>query len=96
MFLAEVVGVGEKRDAESPCGVGVVGAGMGEDGVTLANEGFGEELTEVAETDDGDLELLGIVELEGYFGFVVEELCCVDSANRDGSLGGAVPVAGGR
>lgn len=36
VLLAEVVGVGEEGDAEFGGGGGVVGAGVGEDGVALA------------------------------------------------------------
>lgn len=84
VFLEEVVGVGEEGDAQFASGEGVVGAGVGEDGVALAEEGGGEELAEVAEADDGDLELLGVVELEGEFGLVVEVLSCIDGANAKG------------
>lgn len=55
--------------------------------MTLTDESVGEELTEVTEADDGDLELLGVVELSGYFGFVVEGLSCVDGANCEGFNG---------
>lgn len=40
--------------------------------MTLTDESGGEELTEVTKTDDGDFELLRVVELKCDFGFVVE------------------------
>lgn len=55
--------------------------------MALTDEGVGEELTEVTEADDGDLELLGVVELNSYFGFIVEGLSCVDGANCEGFSG---------
>lgn len=58
MFFAEVVWVGEERDAEFLGGVGVVRSRLGEDGVALRDEGFGEELAVVAEADDGDFEVV--------------------------------------
>lgn len=50
--------VGEERDAEFLGGVGVVRSRVGEDGVALRDEGFGEELAVVAEADDGDFEVM--------------------------------------
>lgn len=81
MFLAEIVGVWEEGDAELLGREGVVGAGVGQDGVALADEGLGQELPEVAEAHDGDLQLLGVVELLGHSGLVVEGLGHVDGAN---------------
>lgn len=46
----------KERDAEFFGGLGVVGSGMSEDSVALRDKGFGEELTEVAEANDGDFE----------------------------------------
>jgi len=56
----------EKRDTEFAGRVGVVGAGMGQDGVALSDEGLGQKLAVVAEAHDGDLQPLGIVELLGH------------------------------
>lgn len=58
MFFTEVVRVREERDAEGHGGEGVVGAGVDEDGMALADEGFGQELPEVAEADDGNFEVV--------------------------------------
>ncbi|CAI0421964.1 unnamed protein product [Linum tenue] len=52
--LAEVVRVGVEADAEGGGGGGVVGARVGDDGVALAGECFGEELAVIAESEDGD------------------------------------------
>lgn len=65
VFFAEVVGVEEEGDSEGFGDLGVVGARVGEDGVALADEGFGEELTEVAEADYGDFEGPAGVEVSG-------------------------------
>lgn len=59
--------VREESDAESVGRVGVVGAGVGQDGVALSDEGVGQELTEVAEAHYGDLQFVGFVELLGQF-----------------------------
>lgn len=90
VLLAEVVRVREKRDAQLLGRAGVVGAGVGQHGVALADEGLGQELPEVAEAHDGDLELLRVVELLGHSGLVVEGLGRVHGANAEGpvSVGG--------
>lgn len=54
-FVAEVVGFFEERYAEFECDVGVVGAGMGQDGVALSNQGSGQELPKFAEAYDANL-----------------------------------------
>lgn len=46
----------KEKDSEFLGSVRMVGSGMGEDGVALTDKGFGEELTEVAEANDGDFE----------------------------------------
>ncbi|GAV85798.1 hypothetical protein CFOL_v3_29232 [Cephalotus follicularis] len=51
VLLEEVVGVGIEADAEGGGEGGVVGAGVGEEGVMVSEECFGEELTEVAEAN---------------------------------------------
>ena len=86
MFFAEVVGVLEEGDAELLGRERVVGAGVGQDGVALPDEGLGQELPEVAEAHDGDLQLLGVVELLGHSRLVVEWLGRVDGANTEGSV----------
>lgn len=58
VFLAEVMWVGEERDAEFLGGAGVVRSRVGEDSVALRDEGFGEELAVVAEAYDGDFEVV--------------------------------------
>lgn len=78
VLFAEIVWVGEERNAEVLRRFGVVGSGMGEDGVALGDEGLGEELAIVAESDNGDLEHVGVVELGGDFGLVVVELGSVE------------------
>jgi len=77
----------EKRDAEFAGLVGVIGAGMGQDGVALSDEGLGQELAEVAEAHDGDLQPLGVVELLGHSGLVVKGLGRIDGANAEGPVG---------
>lgn len=59
VLLAEVIRIGEERDAKVAGHGGVVRAGVGEDGVALPNHGFGEELAEVSESNDGNFELGG-------------------------------------
>lgn len=86
MFLAEVVGVGVEGDAEGLGGVGVVGARVGEDSVALADQGFGQELPEVAEADDGDFEVMGALEMGGrHLRFVVVGLSGVEGSHAEGS-----------
>lgn len=77
VLLAEVVRVGKERNAEGLRRFGVVGSGMGEDGVALIDQSFGEELTEVSEANDGDFEHAGGLVLRRELGFVVEDLCGV-------------------
>lgn len=74
VLLAEVVRVGEERNAEGLRRFGVVGSGMGEDGVALIDQSFGEELAEVSEANDGDFEHVGGLVLRRELGFVVEDL----------------------
>lgn len=92
MLLAEVVGVGEERNAEVLRRFGVVGSGMGEDGVALRDEGLGEELAVVAEANDGDFEHACVAELSGELGLVVVELGGVDGSDFEGA---AAQRAGG-
>ena len=56
MLLAEIVRVGEEGNSEFPGGVGVVGPGVGEDSVTLSDEGFRQKLAVVSKSDDGDFQ----------------------------------------
>ncbi|KAG2268428.1 hypothetical protein Bca52824_062983 [Brassica carinata] len=56
VLLAEIVGVVEETSADRGSGVGVVGAGVGDQVVAVSDEGLGEELAEVSETQDGDFE----------------------------------------
>ena len=63
MFLAEIMRVVEEGNAELRGGVGVVRARVGEDGVALADEGFGEKLGDVAEPNNGDFEACGCFDM---------------------------------
>lgn len=84
VFLTEVMGVGEEGNADGLGGVGVVGARVGEDGVALADEGFGQELPEVAEADDGDFEVLVALEMGGrQLRFVVVGLGGVEGSHPE-------------
>lgn len=83
MLFAQVVRVAEERDAELASDVGMVGSRVGKDGVALAREGLGQELAEVAEAEDGDLELALRFEAGGDFGLVVVELGGVDGPDTE-------------
>lgn len=75
VLLAEVVRVAVEGDAELGGDGGVVGAGVGEDGVAMGDEGLGEELAEVAEPEDGDHQGRGgPAEVGSELGLVVEGL----------------------
>lgn len=74
MFFTKVIWVLEESDVEVFGDGGVVRAGVGEDSVILGDEGFGEKLPEVAETNDGDFELGGLTVAMGDLGFEVEGL----------------------
>lgn len=70
--LAEVVRVLEVGGAQGGGEGGVVGAGVGEQGVALPREGPGQELPEVAEPDDGDLQALPLLQQPRRSGLVAE------------------------
>ncbi|PON68559.1 hypothetical protein PanWU01x14_095300 [Parasponia andersonii] len=95
VLFAEVVGVGEEGDAQGSGGGGLVGSGVSEDGVPMADEGLGEELAEVTEPDDGDLELGGVAVVGGEFGLVVVELGCVEGLNSEAAAVVAEAESGG-
>ena len=96
MRFAEIVRVGEEGGAaEIFSDGGVVGPGVGDDGVPLEEHFFGEELTKVAEADDGDLEAGGLGEERGGSGFVVEGLGGVQGADRVERRAGAKEREGG-
>lgn len=54
---------------------------MGKDCVALLDEGSGEELAEVAESDNGDLEFGGGLKIGCELGLVVVELRGVDCSD---------------
>lgn len=60
MALAEVMWVGVECDAKLFSSTAVVGAGVGQKGMALTREGFGEELCKIAKPNYGDLERLGL------------------------------------
>lgn len=70
VLLPEVVGVIIEGDVGLGGNKGIVGAGVGEDGVALGEEGLGEELARVAEAEDSDLHG-GLVEVGLELGLVV-------------------------
>ncbi|PON35965.1 LOW QUALITY PROTEIN: hypothetical protein PanWU01x14_332130 [Parasponia andersonii] len=82
VLLAEVVRVAEEGDAELLGRGGVVGPGMGQDGVALPDERLGEELPEVSEPDYGDFERGGLLVAEeglllGWLAVVgLRAVCC--------------------
>lgn len=59
---------------------------MGNNSVALLDHGFGKELAEVAEADNGDLELCGVGEAIVELGLIIVRLCSVNSpdAKRSG------------
>ncbi|KAL4282222.1 hypothetical protein GQ457_03G042230 [Hibiscus cannabinus] len=84
VLLEKVVWVGVEEDAELVGEVGVVSSGVSEESVVVAEEGFGEELAEVTEADNGDLEGRGL-DVAGFeMGFVVERLSGVDAVDLEG------------
>ena len=86
VFFAEVLWVGEEGDSEGLGRVGVVGARVGQDGVALADQGFGQKLPEVAETDDGDFEVLASLEMScRQLRLIVEQLAGVHGSHAEGS-----------
>ena len=59
---------------------------MSEDGVALADQGFGQELPEVTEANDSDFEVLAALEMDDrQLRFVVERLGGVESLQAEGS-----------
>lgn len=84
--LAEVVRVIVKGDAELGGDRGVVGAGVGENGVALGDEGLGEELAKFAEPEDGNLQGGGFVEMGSELGLVVVRLGGVEGPDAEGLL----------
>lgn len=78
VLLTQVIGVCEERNAEVLSDVGVVGARLGEDRVTLLDESPGQELAVVAEPNDPNLESIGLLVLGFDLELVVKGLCSID------------------
>lgn len=95
VLLAQVVRLAEERDAELAGGIGVVGSRVDEDGVALAREGLGQELPEVAEADDGDLELAARFGAGGELGLAVERPGAVDGLDAEAAAVAAAEAGGG-
>lgn len=90
MLLAEIVGIGEEGGAEGLSDGVVIGSGVGEDSVALADEGLCEELAEVPKAEDGDFELGGLVEAVNEEGLVVIGLGGIDCANPEARAAGGM------
>lgn len=81
VFFAEVMWVIKEGDTQLASSSGVVGSGMGEYGMSLPNECPGEKLTVVAEPNNSNFELAGVVKIGGDFGLVVVRLSSVDGSD---------------
>lgn len=76
--------ISEEGDADFSSDIYVIGAGVGEDGVALFDEGLSQELAEVAKPNDGNFEAVGLVELIPEVAFVVVGLGGVNGSDLKG------------